>query len=401
MGIPETITNDLNAIKGIVLIERLQLTKVMDEQALQLTGAIDEGTAVKVGKLTGADVLVVGAFQKQAQMIRLTARFVNVQTSEIFQTAKVTGKMDDIFYLQDQIVQYLCKNLNIELKQNELEQLAEKPTESMEAYQHFGQGSLLQARKDYTGAAKELQQASAADPKFSLAKKRFAEIFLSLNNGNYWTYGTTSKIIGMGDDNETPGTETSRAGGHELFNGMSVFSYITRGEAQSDVLGNIKSETSSYYIKKDDGVYLVGAKGGSSMGTATMTYDPPYLYYPYDMEVGKQWEVNSAILMEGKVFHMSMKGALKQEEKRKVIKRDTITVPAGTFDCFVIESRSSSKGKVHSCCCLGIGLNYSTTVVTTTWFAQGVGTIKTRMETKEKKFTIVNETVLREYHIEE
>jgi TolB-like protein len=405
MGIPETITNDLLAIKGIALIERLQLRKVMNEQALQLTGAIDEATAIEVGKLTGADVLVVGAFQKQAQMVRLTARFVNVQTGGILQTAKATGTLDDIFNLQDQIVRDLLKNMNIELKQNELEQLAEKPTESLEAYQHFGQGSLLQARKDYQGALEELQKASAADPEFSLVKRKFAEIFLSLNKGNYWTYETTSKstiIFLKNKETESHGADTYRAGGHELFNGMSVFSYTSGGESQSNGVytGNIQSRISSFFVKKDEGIYMVGVRSDitTNLGQTltTMIYEPPCLFYPYDMEVGKKWELNSGLKME--ISGMtSLKSTSKQEEKKEVINKETITVPAGTFDCFVIESVSSFQGRNAGL----FGGNYSGTTVTTTWFAQGVGTIKTRTETKTKQMTSVAEGVLKEYHIEE
>jgi TolB-like protein len=405
MGIPETITNDLLAFKGIVLIERLQLRKVMDEQALQLTGAVDEATAVKVGELIGADIIVVGAFQKQAAMVRLTARFVNVQSGDVLQTAKATGKLDAIFDLQDQIVQDLLKNLNVELKQSELEKLAEKPTESLEAYQHFGQGALLQAKKDYTGALKELQQASAADPEFALVKRKFAEIFLSLNKGNYWTYETTSRttlLFMKNKETESRGTATNRAGGQEVFNGMQVFSYVTGSETQSNGVytGNTQSTSSSYFVKNTDGIYMVGAQSdvmtNKGQLLTTMVYEPSYLFFPYDMEVGKKWDVNTVIKI--KISGMtSLTSSQKQDEKRAVLTRETITVPAGAFDCFVIESMSVLAGKNAGL----FGASYSGTTVTTTWFAQGVGTIKTRMETKTKQMTSAVESVLKEYHIEE
>lgn len=405
MGIPETITNDLLAFKGIVLIERLQLRKVMAEQALQLTGAIDEATVVEVGKLLGANILMVGAFQKQEQTVRLTARFVDVQTGGILQTAKATGRLNDIFDLQDQIVQTLLKNMNIELKQDELRQLAEKPTESMEAYQHFGQGSLLEARKDYPGALQELQKSSAADPKFLLAKKRFAEIFLSLNKGNYWTYeGKTEfeMLFMKNKKTESSGTMTNRAGGQEVFNGMPVFSYITGTEAQSNgfYTMNTQSTSSSYFVKKNDGIYMVGIKStvmtNKGQLLTTTIYEPPYLFFPYDMEVGKKWDVNSVIQIDISGI-TSLKSSQKQDEKRAVLNRETITVPAGTFDCFVIESRSLSEGKISGL----FGASYSGTTVTTTWFAQGVGTIKTRTEIKTKQMTSTVQSVLKEYHIED
>ncbi len=71
VGIPETITSDLTAVPGLILVERLQLSKVMDEQKLQISGAVDPKTSVAIGKLVGADVMVLGAYQKLGPQIRL------------------------------------------------------------------------------------------------------------------------------------------------------------------------------------------------------------------------------------------------------------------------------------------------------------------------------------------
>jgi TolB-like protein len=397
VGIPETITNDLLAIKGLALVERVQLRKVMDEQALQLTGAVDDKTAIKVGKLIGANVLVIGAFQKQGEVIRLTARFVDVQTGGVIQTAKATGKMDDIFDLQDQIVKELAKNLNIELKQQELANIAVKPTESLDAYQHFGQGALLQEKKDYQGAAKELKKATVIDPKFSLAKNKFAEIFLSLNKGNYWTYEseTTQKLLSMND--QVHSMQTYNAKGQEIFNGVPVFSYIREVESESNNV-KLKSTIYEYYVKKGDGIYTVGTKTdgtfmeGEFKGEHSKTetvYDPPYLIYPYDLEVGKKWNMTTMLKMKGSGIS-SMNSTAKWEEKFEVTGYESVTVPVGTFDCFVLKRESTMKGE-----------GYSATIVTVTWFAQGVGIVKSRTESVLTGYKIVLEEALKDYHIEE
>ena len=80
LGIPETLTNDLLAVKGIVMVERLQLRKVMEEQKLYLTGAVDSKTVVKVGKLVGANILVVGAFQNPYWFCEVYNRWNNTES---------------------------------------------------------------------------------------------------------------------------------------------------------------------------------------------------------------------------------------------------------------------------------------------------------------------------------
>lgn len=392
LGIPETIMSDLQYVNGIVLVERTQLRNVMREQSLQLTGAIDEATVIKVGKLVGADILVVGAYQKQDETIRLTARFVKVQSGDIIRTAKATGNLSDIFTLQDQIVNDLINNLKIVLNQNELNQLAIKPTESLEAYKHFGQGSLLEAKMDYTGAFKEIKKATEVDPNFTIANQKFNDIFLSLNKKNYWTYETTSESPDFGKANVTT---TDKAGARELFNNLSVFSYFSESIVQTSNGSRTQGYT-FYYIKKDDGIYMVGDKLESKDTQPNVLlvsyYEPPYLTYPYDMEVGKKWNVQSKVKVT--TGDLSFSGSVKLGEEREVVQRETITVPAGTFDCYVIEIRQKSKAGAFI-------FSVSGTNIVKTWFSQGVGIIKTRTETiKGGKTIAVSEKLLKEYHIE-
>ncbi|MCX5784629.1 MAG: hypothetical protein NTX59_02975 [Elusimicrobia bacterium] len=407
LGIPETVTNSLLAVKDLALVERIQVRKVMDEQKLQLTGAIDEKTAVKAGKLMGASVLVVGAFQKHAETVRLTARFVDVESGGILQTAQATGKLNDIFDLQDQIVKGLAENLNIDLKKEELAKLGVRPTESLEAYQHFGQSALLEARKDLQGAVKELREATKLDPKFSLAKNRFIDIFLSMNKGNYWTSDNTtqSAIINTHEVN------TSRAGGQDNFNGTPAFTYINEVEG-SVAIGkgkptDAKTKLYSYYVKKADGIYYLGNKSVTSLGggkeyISTSIYDPPQLFYPYDLEVGKQW-VSIATMTT--VASSGLNSVTILDGTNQVISTETVTVPAGTFDCYVLKSESTSKVKFSG----RVNLKSSTKTVTISWFAQGIGIIKSRLEaevgttvgTTVGTAVVSTETALRDYHIEE
>src|SRR6266513_734859 len=50
---------------------------------------------VRVVKLIGATLIAVGAYQQAASDVRLTARFVQVDTGEIVGTAKVDGRASE------------------------------------------------------------------------------------------------------------------------------------------------------------------------------------------------------------------------------------------------------------------------------------------------------------------
>ncbi len=103
-GMAETMVSDLKKGAGLAVVERAQLDHALAELALRGPGGTDEATAAQVGKLTGAKTVVLGSFQTSGQQLRIAARFVTVETGVVQDAAKVTGPLDDIFKLQDDIV---------------------------------------------------------------------------------------------------------------------------------------------------------------------------------------------------------------------------------------------------------------------------------------------------------
>jgi len=59
---------------GFTVVERSQLERVLREQSLQLTGALDPGTLKEVGRIAGVDALLVGDFSSHKET-KVTRRF--------------------------------------------------------------------------------------------------------------------------------------------------------------------------------------------------------------------------------------------------------------------------------------------------------------------------------------
>jgi TolB-like protein len=117
-AIRETVTSDLKDVPNLRVIERGRIDQVLAEQNLQANKSeLDAATTVKVGKLLGASLIVTGAYQKASSSVRLTARFVKVETGEVTGTAKVDGGSSDFLHLQDKITVELLKSAGIESKQ--------------------------------------------------------------------------------------------------------------------------------------------------------------------------------------------------------------------------------------------------------------------------------------------
>lgn len=114
-GLAAMMTTDLAAVDDIQLLERQRLADVTKEIDAQRSGYFDSTTAVKVGRLTGAEYIVIGALAAVDPQLRIDTRIVRVETGAIVKTARVTGKQEEFFALQQRLVKQLVKDLGIAL----------------------------------------------------------------------------------------------------------------------------------------------------------------------------------------------------------------------------------------------------------------------------------------------
>src|ERR1041385_116957 len=75
---------NLSAEPKIIIVERAELEKVLSEQELGLSGTVSPDTAAKVGKLTGAKVLVTGRVFRADKEIFLVAKVIGTETSRVY-----------------------------------------------------------------------------------------------------------------------------------------------------------------------------------------------------------------------------------------------------------------------------------------------------------------------------
>ena len=86
-SLAEMLTTALINSGSYRLIERKQLQKVLEEQALGQSGALDAETAVVVGKIMNVDAIVVGSISALANAVEADARILNVETGEAIAAA--------------------------------------------------------------------------------------------------------------------------------------------------------------------------------------------------------------------------------------------------------------------------------------------------------------------------
>jgi TolB-like protein len=90
-SVTEKLVTQLVNLRRFRVIERSALDKIMEEQKLGMTGFVDDETAVKVGKLAGADLIVLGRINIEIGFAKVSARGIDTETSELIVAKEVSS----------------------------------------------------------------------------------------------------------------------------------------------------------------------------------------------------------------------------------------------------------------------------------------------------------------------
>ena len=94
--VAEEILNRLFKAEGIRLVERRLMKKVLDEMKLQKSGALDEKSAKKLGKLLGADAICIGTITELQRSVKINARLIDVEEGRVFAVASAEVDKKDL-----------------------------------------------------------------------------------------------------------------------------------------------------------------------------------------------------------------------------------------------------------------------------------------------------------------
>jgi len=131
-GIQDILTNELAVNTGIRVVERDQVQKILDEQKLSTSGAVDKETAVKVGKLLGVHHMVTGGFiTDRSGLMNLSVRVFNVETGEIEFPTSGMNKIENLFALVNSVAGKINKGLKLPDIPKQLGDAREKAAEKV------------------------------------------------------------------------------------------------------------------------------------------------------------------------------------------------------------------------------------------------------------------------------
>lgn len=112
-GIADILISDMANNPNMRIVERERIQALLTEQNLVKEKTIDAQTAVRLGKIVGAQYMITGMFMSDSKgTLTLTSRVINVETSAITNAMRLPSKGDDVLGLINQ----LSTKLNSEMK---------------------------------------------------------------------------------------------------------------------------------------------------------------------------------------------------------------------------------------------------------------------------------------------
>ena len=171
-GLADFFQHDFAKISTMRVVERDKIDYLLDELKLQQSGAVDQATAVKAGKMLGAQFIVFGSItQLDKNNTRVLVRVVSVETSEIIASVDKEGK-PDYCKIEKGLVEELAKALEVDVSDDEKELIKKGGTDSYDATNYYAKGLEYMDRYDYSKAYEFFKKAYELDPEFAEAKRK-------------------------------------------------------------------------------------------------------------------------------------------------------------------------------------------------------------------------------------
>jgi len=182
VGLAQMLTTDLLGAGGAKIVERTQLQAVLDELKLGHSSVVDKDTSAKVGKLLGAEYLLMGSYFSLAGTLRVDARLVKVETGEIVSANGANGGVGDFMELEHQLAGTFREKLG-QLIPGVVKALPEitravAAAHPLDAALALSEGLIALDNHELPRARESFQKALVDDPRMEAARSQLASMEL-------------------------------------------------------------------------------------------------------------------------------------------------------------------------------------------------------------------------------
>ena len=161
-GITEDLITELLKIKGLQVYSRSAVAAFRDKDV----------TAPQVGRQLNAAFVLEGSVRRAGKRLRINAQLIETRTGHGVWAERFDRQMEDVFAIQDEIVQNIARALRVMLTEKEKKAIEKAPTADVQAYDYYlrGRQYFHQFRKKGFDFARQMfARAIVLDPNYSRA----------------------------------------------------------------------------------------------------------------------------------------------------------------------------------------------------------------------------------------
>ena len=182
-GIADLLINDMASNASMRIVERDRIQSILQEQSLVQTKSIDPQTAVRLGKLLGAQYMITGGFMSDGKgTLLVTSRVINVETGAITNPVKLQSKGDDVLGLIGQLSTKLNTELKLPMRSASIDRkpsanVGEAPTDAKQAGHQATTKQVASTKPQKLDVKTALLYSKALDEQDSGNPKKAAELY--------------------------------------------------------------------------------------------------------------------------------------------------------------------------------------------------------------------------------
>ncbi len=196
-GIRDTVTNDLAKVREVEAIsidDQNKALKMIAER--RKAGEKNLDPSKESAKILAADYLCVGNLQNTGKVLRLNIRLLKAPDFSAEQTATIDGTLDEIFTLQDKVVESLLANVDAKMSSEERLTIEVFTPKNEKAYELMARGNALRF-SDPQEAIKLTLQALELEPEYLDAIDRAGVLYYNLrqNEKSFYYHSKRKKIL--------------------------------------------------------------------------------------------------------------------------------------------------------------------------------------------------------------
>jgi adenylate cyclase len=197
-GITEDIITDLSKVSGLFVVAR--------NTAFTYKGKSVE--VQEVAKRLGVNFILEGSVRKAGLRVRVTGQLINGKDGGHVWADRYDRDLTDIFAIQDEITHAIVEQLRVKLLPQEKKNIAQTPTDNVEAYTYYLRGRQFMQRhskSNYQLARRMFAKAVELDPLYARAYAGIADcdsfLFLHyhLEAGADSILATSAKALDLDD----------------------------------------------------------------------------------------------------------------------------------------------------------------------------------------------------------